>query len=600
MQAGAQRNVLVRALEEQISCCAANSASSFSLGAEAASGQFLLAILGRMFMRKWCAMVVIGALFALPLVAQEKDDSAAKPATEATTEAAAAPANVAPVTRSVWALPNVPKATPFPGPQASPAPLQDTRPPGTLVPRFEISAGYSYINFSPGDPFANFNNQGATGSFTVNANRFLGLTAEVGGYTFTRNVNGVNLDGGLTTYLFGPRLNLRKFEHFVPFGEFLIGGARGGGPITGGANQSAFTLAAGGGVDVVFNKYLAWRFAQIDYLMTNFSGTNVNPNARQNNLRLGSGVVLRFGIPPPPPPPNHPPVAACSASPTSVYAGSNDAITVHVNASDPDNDTLTYSYTATGGTVEGTGADARFNSSGLAEGTYTVNAKVDDGKGGTATCATDVTVAKKPNQNPTISCTTDRSPIMPGERTGITSTASDPDGDPLTYSYSATGGQVTGDGPKAQFDSTGLAAGSYTVKCSVSDGKGGTADGSTTVDVQQPPPPPQAAKAGDCGYNKVGASRFDNACKRVGDDVALRLKNDPNAKLVIVGYADGKEPKAAKLAQTRADLAKKYIVEKGVDESRISTRTGEASKEKDQATANRRVDFVIVPEGATY
>ena len=96
------------------------------------------------------------------------------------------------------------------------------------------------------------------------------------------------------------------------------------------------------------------------------------------------------------------------------------------------------------------------------------------------------------------------------------------------------------------------------------------------------------------------ASRFDNACKRVGDDVALRLKNDPNAKLVIVGFADKKEPKAAKLAQTRADLAKKYIVEKGVDASRISTRTGEASTEKGQEKANRRVDFVVVPEGATY
>ena len=90
------------------------------------------------------------------------------------------------------------------------------------------------------------------------------------------------------------------------------------------------------------------------------------------------------------------------------------------------------------------------------------------------------------------------------------------------------------------------------------------------------------------------------ACKRVGDDVALRLKNDPNAKLVIVGFADSKEPKAAKLAQTRADLAKKYIVEKGVDASRISTRTGEASKEKGQEKANRRVDFIVVPEGATY
>jgi outer membrane protein OmpA-like peptidoglycan-associated protein len=426
------------------------------------------------------------------------------------------------------------------------------------------------------------------------------LTAELAGYTFTRDANGNRLDGGLTTYLFGPRLNLRRFDYFVPFAEFLFGGANGGGPISGAANQQVFALAAGGGVDIVFTKNIAWRFAQIDYLMTNFNGPNLNPSGRQNSLRLGTGVVIRFGIPNPPPPPNHPPVAACSASPTSVFAGSNDAVTVHVNASDPDNDTLTYSYTATGGTVEGTGPDARFNTSGLAEGTYTVNAKVDDGKGGTATCATDIAVAKKPNQPPTISCTTERSPIMPGERTGITATASDPDNDPLTYSYTATGGQVAGDGPKAQFDSTGLAAGSYTVKCSVSDGRGGTADASTNVDVQQPPPPPQAAKAGDCGYNKAGVSRFDNACKRVGDDVALRLKNDPNAKLVIVGFADGREPKSAKLAQTRADLAKKYIVEKGVDASRISTRTGEASKEKGEEKANRRVDFVIVPEGATY
>jgi outer membrane protein OmpA-like peptidoglycan-associated protein len=556
-----------------------------------------------MFMRKWCATTAVAALLAFPLFGQQKDDNAAQPTTGITTVAdapAPAPATALHATRGVFALPAVPKATPFPGPQAATKAAKDDSAPGQLVPKFELAVGYSYINFNPGDGFSNFNNHGANGGFTYNANRFLGLTAELGGYHFERDVNGNKLSGGLTSYLFGPRLNLRKFDHFVPFGEFLIGGVHGGAQVTGDNSQNTFALALGGGVDVVFNKYVAWRFAQIDYLMTNFSGTNVNPTARQNNVRLGTGLVLRFGFPNPPPPPNHPPVAACSASPTSVFAGSNDAVTVHVNASDPDNDTLTYSYTASGGAVEGTGPDARFNTAGLAEGSYTVTAKVDDGKGGTAACAADITVAKKPNQPPTISCATDRSPIMPGERTGITATASDPDGDPLTYSYSATAGQVTGDGPKAQFDSTGLAPGSYTVKCSVSDGRGGTADASTNVDVQQPPPPPQAAKAGDCGYNKAGASRFDNACKRVGDDVALRLKNDPNAKLVIVGFADKKEPKAVKLAQTRADLAKKYIVEKGVDASRISTRSGEASTEKGQEKANRRVDFVVVPEGATY
>jgi len=487
--------------------------------------------------------------------------------------------------------------TPFPAP--APAAKDDTAP-GQLLPRFEVAGGYSYVNFMPGDPFNSFNSHGGTGSFTYNPVRYLGLTAEAAGYDFERDVSGTKVKGPFLTMLFGPRLNLRKFDHFVPFAEFLFGFSHGGIELTGRDDQNVFAMATGGGIDVVLTKNLAWRFAQIDYLMTNFTGPSLGTSGRQNNLRLGSGLVIRFGIPNPPPPPNHPPVAACSVSPASVYAGSTDAVAFHVNASDPDNDPLTYSYTATGGTIDGTGADARWNPSGLAVGTYTASAKVDDGKGGTATCSADLKVEPKPNQNPVISCTTDRTPIMPGERTGITSTASDPDGDPLTYSYSATAGQVTGDGPKATFDSTGLQPGSYTVKCAVSDGRGGTAESSTNVDVQQPPPPPQASKAGDCGYAKPGLSRFDNACKRVGDDVALRLQNDPTAKLVIVGYADPKEPKAAKLAQTRADLAKKYLGEKGIDAARIMTRVGEASTEKGQEKANRRVDFVIVPEGATY
>ena len=554
-------------------------------------------------MRKWYALAAVAALSAFPALAQQKDDSTTKSVvdTAASSDAPAAPVSVVSATRGVFAVPAVPKATPFPGPQASSRQSKDSTAPGRLVPKYELNAGYSYMNFDPGSPFGSFNNHGATGGFTYNVGRVLGLTSELGQYHFNRDVNGQSIKGGQTTYLFGPRVNLRRFDYFVPFAQFLIGGAHGGNAVTGDSGQNTFAMAAGGGVDMVITKSFAWRVAQIDYLMTNYNGSSLGPNARQNNVRVGTGLVYRFGLPNAAPPPvNHPPVAACSVSPTSVFAGSNDPVAVHVSASDPDNDPLTYAYSASGGTVEGNGPDARLNTNGLAEGSYTVTVKVDDGKGGSASCAADVTVAKKPNQPPTISCATERSPIMPGERTGIIATASDPDGDPLTYSYSATGGQVTGDGAKAQFDSTGLAAGSYTVKCSVNDGRGGTADATTGVDVQQPPPPPQAAKAGDCGYNKAGASRFDNACKRVGDDVALRLKNDPSAKLVIVGYADGKEPKAAKLAQTRADLAKKYIVEKGVDASRIATRTGEASKEKDQEKANRRVDFVVVPEGATY
>jgi outer membrane protein OmpA-like peptidoglycan-associated protein len=558
-------------------------------------------------MRKWCVTVAIGAMLALPAWSQQKnagtDENAAKVETPAAPTSANSEASGGFVraARNAFALPEAPQPNGFPRPKQT----ADDSAPGRLVPKYELAGMFNYMNVHPGSPFDNFGSKGGSGSFTYNASRWLGLTAELGGLHYDRNefpLTGSNnsVSGGLTTYLFGPRLNLRKFDHFVPFGEFLLGGAHAGRQLTGDQSQSAFALATGGGVDVVITKYLAWRFAQIDYVMTNFSGTGVGGNARQDNFRIGSGLVLRFGLPKPPPPVNHPPVASCSANPTSVYVGSGDSVAVHVDASDPDNDPLTYSYTATGGNVQGTGPDARWSSSGVAAGTYTVNTKVDDGKGGTASCAADIKVEEKPNHPPTISCAPDRSPIMPGERATITSTASDPDGDPLTYSYTTSGGQIVGSGEKVQFDSTGVQPGSYNIKCSVSDGRGGTADSSTSVDVQQPPPSPQATKVGDCGYTKVGASRFDNACKRVGDDVALRLKNDPAAKLVIVGYADPKEPKVDKLAATRADLAKKYIEEKGIDASRISTRSAKGSADKAAEKDNRRVDFVIVPEGATY
>jgi outer membrane protein OmpA-like peptidoglycan-associated protein len=563
-------------------------------------------------MRKWCATVAMGVLFALPLCAQQKDASTASKSNTpsentATANATAGDFSIAPASSSLFPMPAAAAARP-----ADIFSDWDNNPWnrhawGLLTPKYEIAGMFSYVNFCPCS-FANWNSFGATGSFTYNASKYLGLNAEYGAYHFSRSVfvlNGTDytatsITGSFQTWLFGPRLNLRRFDHFVPFVEFMVGAARGGPQVTGSNTQNTFALAAGGGVDVVLLKNLSWRFFQADYLMTNFTGPLMNPQGRQNNFRIGSGLVLRWGYPPAPPKPNHPPVAACSADKPSVYQGSNDVIGIHVNATDADNDPLTYAYTATGGTVEGTGPDGRWNSSGLAIGSYTVNAKVDDGRGGTATCSADVQVTKRPNRPPVISCAPERNPILAGERVAINSTASDPDGDPITYSYSASGGQISGTGASAQFDSTGLSAGSYTVTCTADDGQGGRTSATTNVDVQKPAPPPQATKVGDCGYNKVGASRFDNACKRVGDDVALRLNSDPNAKLVVVGYADGKEPKAAKLAEQRAELAKKYIVEKGIDASRISTRTGTASTEKGSEKDNRRVEFVLVPEGATY
>jgi outer membrane protein OmpA-like peptidoglycan-associated protein len=553
-------------------------------------------------MQRKCGLIVAGiALLSLPLAAQEKNSGAnnengreaiAKNTDESTSLSGA----MRLPRRNILALPDAPRPTPFPAAAGS-----TNEPPGRLVPRYELAAGYTYVNFNPGGPFASFNNHGGSGSFAYNASRYLGLVAEFAGYNFERNIIGTNFRGSWNTWLFGPRLNLRRFNYFVPFAEFLVGGSHADRQLTGNSAQNAFALAAGGGVDVVFSKHVAWRFAQIDYLMTNFSGVTLGGNARQDNLRLGTGIVIRLGLPSPPPPaPKGPPTASCSASPASVYAGSNDTVTVHVNANSPDNLPLTYSYTASGGTVEGNGPDARWNPSGVNPGSYTVNVKVDDGKGGTASCTAAISVEEKPHHPPTVSVTANPTTVMPGERSTISCNGTSPDNLPLTYTYTASSGQIAGDGPQAQFDSTGAQPGSVTVKCEVTDSRGDKGEGSTTVEVQQPPPPPQATKVGDCGYTTAGVSRVDNACKRVLDDVALRLKNEPNAKLVIIGYADPKEPKSSVLAARRAELAKQFLGEKSIDASRITTRTGEASKEKGSEKENRRIEMVFVPEGATY
>jgi outer membrane protein OmpA-like peptidoglycan-associated protein len=454
----------------------------------------------------------------------------------------------------------------------------------------EFNGGYSYVNFMPGDPFQNFNVHGVMGGGAYNVNKYVGLAGEVSGGRFKReDTSGVNPDGAFFTYLGGPRLNLRRYDWFVPFGEFLVGAAHAGPEITGTTAQNALALAAGGGVDVVLTRNVAWRFAQIDYLMTSFTGTSVGGSARQNNLRLGTGLVVRLGTgtKTPPPPANHPPVAACSVNPTSVYQGSGDSVAFHVNASDPDNDPLTYSYTATGGTVEGTGPDARWNSAGLAVGSYTVSAKVDDGRGGTASCAADIKVEERPHHPPSISCAPDHSPILPGERATITSTASSPDNLKLTYNYSAALGQIAGSGATATFDATGLAPGSYKVSCGVTDERGDKADSATSVEVKEPPQIKQL-EAKLALHSIYFPTALPTKAKPDGGLLASQvttlttLANDfkqyrtykPDAHLILEGHADVRGAKAYNqaLSERRVERTKKFLVEQGVPAESLETR----------------------------
>ncbi len=335
-----------------------------------------------------------------------------------------------------------------------------------------------------------------------------------------------------------------------------------------------------------------WKYVGIDI------GYRRMLNLRDLNDR--NGFVVKVGVgywPEKAPPVNHPPTVSCTEDKSMVYLDSGDVVTVNCTASDPDNDPLTWTWSSTCGKVDGTGPTVRWLSAGVPLGSCTITAKVDDGRGGSANSSVSVRVDPKPNHPPTIACSADRSSVFVGERVHITTNASDPDGDPLTYTWRTNGGRIVGTGAAVDLDTTGAAPGNYTVTVRVDDGRGGAADCTSTVEVKAVPPPPQASKISDCAFGKPLSTRIDNVCKRILDDVALRLQNEPRGSAVIIGYSDPKERQPEKIAGDRATNAVKYLGEKGIDASRITTRTGSGQA---GATDNRRIDVIWVPEGATY
>jgi outer membrane protein OmpA-like peptidoglycan-associated protein len=209
------------------------------------------------------------------------------------------------------------------------------------------------------------------------------------------------------------------------------------------------------------------------------------------------------------------------------------------------------------------------------------------------------------NRNPTVSCEVEKSQILPGETVRCRATGSDPDGDSLTYSWTATAGRVTGSGAEATFDSTGVAApATVTITVTASDGRGGTASSNCTVRVEAPQRKPEAITCTSGGFPR-NLARLNNVDKACLDDVASRLRQDPRSRVVIVGHADKQERYPEVIGRKRAEAVKAYLVkERGVDESRISVRSAGASKLLDTGTTaqararNRRVDVIFVPEGA--
>jgi hypothetical protein len=151
------------------------------------------------------------------------------------------------------------------------------------TPAADVSVGYSPLYILKG--YTIWMN-GGSASVAVNANKWLGVAADFGGY-----VGHIPQDLTAETYSFGPRFSCRKLPRVVPFAEALFGGSHfseSSGGVTGGGSQFTFALGGGADIGVGVSRKFALRL-ESDYFGIRSSGSTTS------SLRLSAGIVWRIG-----------------------------------------------------------------------------------------------------------------------------------------------------------------------------------------------------------------------------------------------------------------------------------------------------------------
>jgi hypothetical protein len=165
---------------------------------------------------------------------------------------------------------------------------------------------------------------------------------------------------------------------------------------------------------------------------------------------------------------NHlPAITSLEANPEKVIPSGSCQIVC--NAIDRDGDQLSYNWSASGGEINGDGANISWTAP-HAVGSFNVTVTVTDGRGGEVMDY--VIIEVRTNKVPTItSVTADAEWTLPSGSILVTCDASDPDGDELSYEWSASGGVISGTGPEATWNApedTGM----YDITVVVKDGHG--------------------------------------------------------------------------------------------------------------------------------
>jgi hypothetical protein len=486
----------------------------------------------------------------------------------------------------------------------------------TIQPVDEVFVGYSWLHTN-GFVDGGFKSPDIVDGFDLSNTYYLpqahnvGILADVS-YHWNGPIDRTGVKIHVTNILGGLQYKYHT-DTFSPFARVFLGTVDHAG---GSRSQWSVGLGAGGGFDLNINKKFTIRLAQVDYIYNTYSPRLLTGQSTQwNSIRLAAGLVWNLGSYY-----NPPLTCTASASPDAVFAPDPVKVTTTGAGFNPKH-TVAYAWATNGGKIsDASSQTATVDTAGVAPGNYAANSTITDtdpkfknldsghhlnifGKPDPippATCAANFTV-KQP-QPPVVSCSASPTTIAIGEPSTITMTATDPQGWPMTYSWSATGGQLSGSGTTATLTATNADAGNTitvtgTATTNRPGGNPATLSSSCTAQVTVPAITGCVSIEdwGECTFEKNPKKpwRVDNDCKDTLDKLALRLQQMPNGKLDIVGYTDEKEVVSEQtLGSQRSVNVKYYLTTDGptkIDAGRIQPRQG--------GTKGKATHFYFVREG---